>query len=71
MRLRIFLPFLLGSGGLILGLISPLAAVGTPTGDLPPVSQPVPASVNAWGVLFQARQRLEEPAGHGQIGDDA
>ena len=69
MRSRIFLPFLLGSGGTILGLISPLAAAGTSNGEVPPVSQPIPAVVNAWGVLYQARQRTEQPVGQGQTGE--
>src|SRR5262249_9704614 len=66
MRSRIFLPFLLGLGGMILGLISPLAAAGPPNGEVPPVSQPIPTVVNAWGVLYQACQRAEQPVGQRQ-----
>lgn len=69
MRSRVCPRFLPGSGGLILSLLIPLAAVGTPNGGVPTAAQPVPAVVNAWGVLFQARQRLEEPAGREQTED--
>src|SRR4029078_654267 len=54
---------------MILGLISPLAAAGTLNGEGPPVSQPIPAVVNAWGVLYQARKRTEQRVGQGQTGE--
>jgi hypothetical protein len=69
MQSRIFLPFLLGLGALVLSLIIRLAAAGTTTGAVPPAAQPVPAVVNAWGVLLQAGQRLQAAAGPGQRED--
>jgi len=66
MRSRIFLSVLLGSAGLVLSLITPRATAGTPNAEVPLVSQPIPVVVNAWGVLFQIRQRLEETTGREQ-----
>ena len=56
---------------MILGLISPLAAAGASNGEVPPVSQPLPAVVNAWGVLYQARQRAERTSRAGADRGDA
>ena len=70
MRLQIVSPFRWGSARLTLSLLSLFATVSQPGAQpSPPATPPVLVSVNAWGVLFQVRQRLQESPGQGQADD--